>query len=202
MSKKHLLNAIQTGKKQEINAVLRNYKTEQGLVHFPSVLSIPRELRIAQLAKNDFINTSMLITAGLTLAFESLNLKRGMNANQVIDLAEMIIDESADDNLAMEDLMLFLQKLVRGEYGVNYESMDCSKFMEKFEVYRQERYKALQTIRMEQHAQHKVAGDTGRTAKIDQLSEHFSSLGDRLSGMKSDISKLKEENKNLKMDKF
>jgi len=144
----------------------------------------------------------MTITAALHLSMESMNLKRGLTVDQEIDLAEAIIDTASEDNLALEDLMLFLQKLVRGEYAPMYESLDIPKFMEKFEIYREERHQQCRRIREEQHIQYKKSGDTGRTTQVDELSEHFSSIGERMSEMKSRINSLKDENKNLKMDNF
>ena len=98
----------------------------------------------------------MIVTAGLTMALESMNLIRPMNEAQVMDLSMMVIETASEDNLALEDLMIFLQKLVRGHYGSNYESMDIPKFMSKFEEYRQERHQSIVRIREEQHAQHKA----------------------------------------------
>jgi hypothetical protein len=135
------------------------------------------------------------------LAFEGMNLKRGMTSDQIVDLAETIIDSSNEDWLSMEDLMLFLQKLVRGQYGVMYQSLDIPTFMEKFEIYREERHRALIKIREEKESQYKIAGSTDRSNTKDELSEHFASMGDKLSQMKSQIGRLKEENYSLKMDK-
>lgn len=46
--------------------------------------------------------------------------------------------------------------MTRGEYGKLYESMDVPKFMEMFEIYRQERFQEIINIREEQAAQHKA----------------------------------------------
>jgi hypothetical protein len=186
----------------EITTVLRDFKTPEGLVKFDAVLSIPKENRIPALAKQDFKMTVGLIAAALTLAIEGMNLKRGMTPNQILDLAEAIIDTASEDNLALEDFMLFLQKLVRGEYKTTYEGMDMAKFMERFEIYREERWQNLNRIRMENHLRLKNMGDNTRNAKKDELSEHFASMGDRMSEMKKQIGKLKDENKNLKIDNF
>lgn len=193
---------METGNKQQISLLLRDYKTSQGVIKFDKVLSIPLNDRIPQLAAKDFTKIVMIISAALTLAFESMNLKRGMNQIQIVDLAEAIIDSAGEDNLAMEDLMLFLQKLVRGEYGAMYESMDIPKFMTAFEEYREQRWQQLNHIREEQSSQHKIMGDTGKTNQVDELSEHFSKLGDTISGLKTRISELKQENSSLKMDKL
>lgn len=186
------------GDKMQVSTILRDFKTPQGVVKYDKVLSIPLNERIPELAKQDFANIVGIITAALTLAFEGMNLKRGMNPIQTLDLAEAVIDTAGEDNLAMEDLMLFLQKLVRGEYGAMYESMDIPKFMTAFEEYREDRWKQLNNIRYEQAAQHKIQGDTGRTNQVDELSEHFSKFADRISEMNSKIKDLRDENKNLR----
>lgn len=146
---------MQKRDKNEINAIVKSYKTDQGHPNFPALFTIPSEHRLPELAKKDYKLAAGLVVAGLTSAFESMNLSRPMNAAQIIDLADAVLDTSAEDNLSLEDLVLFLQKLVRGEYGVLYESMDIPKFMEKFEKYREERYQAIKNIRDEQAANHR-----------------------------------------------
>lgn len=193
---------METGNRQQISIILRDYKNSQGIVKFDKVLSIPLQDRIPQLAAKNFTKVVTIISAALTLCFESMNLKRGMNQMQVVDLAECIIDSSGEDNLAMEDLMLFLQKLVRGEYGAMYESMDIPKFMTAFEEYREQRWQSVNNIRYEQAAQHKGMGDTERTNQVDELSEHFAKLGSTITGLKTRISELKQDNASLKMDKL
>ena len=193
---------METGNRQQISLVLRDYKTTQGVIKYDKVLAIPLIDRIPALAEKNFTKIVTIITAALTLAFESMNLKRGMNQIQIVDLSEAIIDTAGEDNLAMEDLMLFLQKLVRGEYGAMYESMDIPKFMTAFEEYREQRWQQLNNIRYEQAAQHKVLGDTERTNQVDELSEHFAKLGNTMANLKSRVSELKQENASLKMDKL
>lgn len=202
-SRKNLIAAMEQGNKQQISVILREYKTQQGVIMYDKVLAIPKEERIPELAKNDFGKIIGIITAALTLAFEGMNLKRGMNAIQVLDLAEAVIDTAGEDNLALEDLMLFLQKLVRGEYGAMYESMDIPKFMTEFEKYRETRWQELNAIRYNTASQHKVQGDTGRTNQPDELAIHFSSMANKLSDMNSRVKDLRKENQKLKdIDNF
>lgn len=190
------------GNSMQVATILRDFKTDGGLVNYPAVLSIPRTNRIPQLAKDNFGDTIKSIGVALTLAFENMNLKRGMTPDQIANLSETIIDTANEDNLAFEDLMLFLQKLTRGEYGITYESMDIPKFMNFFEKYREERWQELNRIRQESHIQNKSAGDTGKSTQPDQLSEHFSAFGSRLSEMKDHIKSLREDVKNAKIDNF
>lgn len=189
---------MEAGDKASVSLILRDFKTLQGVVRYDKVLSIPSAERIPVLAQRDFTRIITVITAALTLAFEGMNLKRGMNPIQVVDLAEAVVDSAAEDNLALEDLMLFLQKLVRGEYGSMYESMDIPKFMTAFEEYRENRWHQLNNIRDEQSAQHKCMGDAGRTGEPDELSQHFSNFADKISGMNSELKATRRENMELK----
>lgn len=177
---------------------MREFKGTGGVVKYENVLAIPFDNRISKLAEKDYKGVSMAISAALHLAFEGMNLKRGMTADQEIDLAEAIIDTAAEDYLALEDLLLFLQKLVRGEYGILYESMDIPKFMDKFEIYRQERHENLMRIKEEKHIQYKKLGDTGRSNEPTELSQHFSGMAEKISVMSAELKHLRKENNNLK----
>lgn len=189
------------GDKQGMNLILKQFKKEGGQINFPLVLQVPRNERLPDLAKKDFVQTAAILNVALTGAFENMALRKGMDEEQILDLTEAIIDTSSEDNLSLEDLMLFLQRLVRGEYDCG-ETMTIAKFMKLFELYREERWQELVRYRNEVHEQKKCFGDNGRTMQRDELNEHFSSIGSRLSDMKSQIERLKEENKNLKMDNF
>jgi|CXWK01.1.fsa_nt_gi hypothetical protein len=189
---------METGNKAEMNLILRQYK-DNGVINFPMVMSIPSSERIPALAKQDFTRINMLVIGALTLAMESLNTKRRLNEIEILDLSETIIDSANEDNLSFEDLMLFLQKMTRGEYKVPAE-LDIPKFMEIFEIYREQRHQELHEYRYNQHLQYKGIGDATRVTQKDELSEHFSSMGDRMHQFKETISKLKQENYSLKID--
>lgn len=194
---------MEAGNKREVATILKQYKLPNGTAKFPAVFSIPTEQRIAAFASQDFTRANLVIIGALTMAFEAMNHKRGMNEFQILNLAEEIIDTSGEDNLSFEDLMLFLQNLVRGKYKIAYESFDIPKFMELFEIYRQERHLVILQYRENQHLQLKGLGDANRTSKGDPLSEHFSRLGDTISSLKSSLKETKKENNVLKqMDKL
>jgi len=134
---------------------IKPYKTPAGHPNYLALFSIPSGARLPQLAKEDLPRAAALVGVGITAAMESMNLKRSMNATQIMDLTDAIIETAEEDNLALEDLMLFLQRLTRGEYGALYESMDIPKFMEMFEQYREERFQSILAIREEQAANHR-----------------------------------------------
>lgn len=186
-----------------IMIALKQYKTDVGAVNYPKVLSIPISERLPELAKNNFVTIVKIVAAALTVAFEGMNLKRGMTEVQIADLAEAILDSSTEDYLSMEDLMLFLQKFIRGEYGAMYESMDIPKFMLAFEVYRQERHESLMEIRNNKHLESKGLGSSERTSKKDEIDEHFFNMANQISNMRDQLKETRKENQKLKdIDKF
>jgi hypothetical protein len=141
----------------EVNAVLRTYKTQQGHTDFPALLKIPVDDRLPGLCETYGRKTiHMHITGAVTVAMEKINLKLAMNADQLFELGETIIDTSGEDQLAMEDLLLFLQDLVRGKAGKIYDRMDIPFFMELFENYRQERHEAYMDAKYERDQQYKA----------------------------------------------
>lgn len=160
---------MEAGDKININQIIKAYKNIDGTPNFPSLFAIKRENRLPVLYEQNPARIASIVAAGLTMAMESMNLSRPMNAAQLMDLADTILDSSEEDNLSLEDLMLFLQKLTRGEYGKLYESMDIPKFMELFEIYREQRFQALRAIQHEQAIQYKALPVNNRLLTLRDL---------------------------------
>lgn len=190
--------ALEQGDKGQVQLILRGFKTQDGAVNYPTVFAIPSENRLAKMAESDFGNTLTLVTAGVTLAMEGLNLKTPMNPIQILDLSEAIIDTAGEDNLSLEDLMLFLQFLVRGKYNPLYESMDVAKFMEKFEIYRQDRHEAILDYRDNRHLELKGLGPERTNIKGSPLDVHLSDFSNKLQVYKDELYEQKAENKRLR----
>jgi hypothetical protein len=157
---------IQAGDKIAVNMHLSKFK-DRGIVVFDKVFSIPSSERIPALAKNEETRYQLLValSASLKSAFGNMNLKMGMNEDQIIELADCIIDQSQEDNLSLEDVLLFLQELLvgktiseNGKEGRIFDRMDIPKFFELFEVYRQKRHEEIIHTREEQNAQFKILG--------------------------------------------
>lgn len=185
--------------KLKINLELKKFKHTNGSINYGEIFLIPKDQRIAAMAVINMAQTIQTITVALTICFETMNLSRAMSAFQILDLAEAIVDEAESDNLSLEDLMLFLQKLTRGEYPGLYEGMDIPKFMERFGQYRDERWSAGIKIRDEKVLEHKQLGDVERTGtKQTALDEHLSSFTTKLSNMKDELHEQKNENKRLR----
>lgn len=151
---------------------LANFK-EMGVVSFKKVLSIDSSERIPALINTADGRYEVLIAlaASIKSAMNNLNLRVGFNEDQIIELSVAIMDQSFEDNLSIEDVLLFLQMLITGKTGKIYDRMDIPTFFERFEAYRQERHKALLDIREEQQAQHKAYGPTERWSDMTKDEE-------------------------------
>ena len=160
---------------------LKKFKNKNNSINYSALFAIPKEQRIAAMAEKDLGATIKLITVAITLALETMNVKRGMNALQILDLAEAVVDEAESDQLSIEDFMLFLQKLTRGEYLDLFEGIDQAKIMQRFGEYRDERWNAGIELRDAKTEEYKRLGDdnsfertTGRDADtLDLQLKHW-----------------------------
>lgn len=160
-----MLVVMETQDRQEIRNQLSLYKVN-GLINYERVLSIPGDERINNLIQlpNGRNRVSAALSASIKSAFEAINLRVGMNVEQILDLADEIIDQSSEDNLALEDVLLFLQQLITGKAGKIFDRMDIPTFFELFETYRQSRHEEVLNIREQEQANHKAYGDPSRTS--------------------------------------
>lgn len=158
-SSKNLLLSVQQGNKVAVTMHLNKFKAN-GIIQFDQVMTLPSTERIPALAKTENGRYEVLValTASLKSAFNNFNLKFAMNEDQIIELADQIIDQSYEDNLAIEDVLLFLQGLLTSNYGKVYDRMDIPLFFEFFEKYRQKRHDQLIILRDEQQTQAKTMG--------------------------------------------
>lgn len=151
-----MLTAVANGDKLEISLNLKQYKYANGAVDFTPILRIPLEDRVPGLvAKIGLKQVHMTLAAAVTMSMESLNLSKPLTPNQIIDLVDILIDTAGEDFLSLEDVMLFLQQLIRGGSGKLFSAMDVPKFMESFEKYRQYRHEEYLRLKEEQDAQFK-----------------------------------------------
>lgn len=128
------------------------------MVSYRKVLELPLAERIPALilqpGKRDEILTAL--TASLKSAFGNINVRLSMNEEQVVELADMIIDQSHEDQLGMEDVLLFLGDLLQGKMGRVNDRMDIPTFFSLFEEYRQCRHIEMKSFKAEIEAQHRA----------------------------------------------
>jgi hypothetical protein len=138
--------------------------------------------RIPELIKTEVgrDNVFIALVASIKSLFNNINLRVGLNEDQMIEIAEQVIEQSHEDNLALEDFLLFGQKFLVGEYGKIYDRMDVPTFFEFFEKYRQRRHEAILNHRYEEHSQCKAEGRVALSStpvEIDRDQDAQSILG-------------------------
>lgn len=167
-----MLVVMESGTKTEVNQQLALLK-ERGVVQFDRVLAIPNHERIPGIVAyaDGRARVSAVLTASLMSAFANMNLRVGMDEEQIVELAEEIIDQSFEDYLAIEDVLLFLKDLISGKAGKIYDRMDMPTFFELFEKYRETRHRALKGIRENQHLETRGLGSPERWSDMNKDEE-------------------------------
>lgn len=147
--------------KFEIQRSLSRY-SGNGVMNFGLILSIPSNDRLNGLCvKLGEKYVHSIIGASLSSALDVLSVK-DVSGELIFDISLRVIEESGEDNLSMEDFMIFLRGMIAGKFGKIYNRMDMPTFFELFENYRQQRHQALMEIRYEQQVNHKAQGPAER----------------------------------------
>jgi hypothetical protein len=164
-------------------------------------MSIPTADRMMGLmARMGYEPLLKTIVGAIQVAMENINVAKPLTSSQVIELADIILDSATEDNLALEDFILFLQKLVRGESGKLFNQIDPPSFMRMFEAYRQERHDECMKIREEQNAHVKSLPAPERTTtKRGQDENYFSDAWKQLG--RDDLNRQINEAKNYEPSK-
>ena len=152
---------------------------KNGQVDYPALLTIPSLERIPALALENRQAIHGAISVQLEAALEMFNLSQPMTPIQVVTLADLVIDEAQEDNLSIQDFYIFLGRLVAGKYGPVYNRLDVPTFLEKFELYRQDRHKAYLDARYEADINRKAMGDRTRWTS-DEQTPHREALAEHL----------------------
>lgn len=149
---------------QVFNELCR-YKENGNAMPMKVMESIPVGSRLPALAQSYGIDKIAAVVAkAITKTLSNFNLRVGMNAEQILELAYQLIDSSNEDQLAFEDVMLFLDGMVKSKYGKVYDRMDMPTFFEMLDVYRDQRHAEYMRFKDEQNVQYKASGDTNRTS--------------------------------------
>lgn len=143
---------------------------ERGIVDHTKTLSIAIADRIPALIKQPSgrLRISVALSQALASAFKHIKSVK-LDADQIVEIAEGIIDTSHEDQLSVEDILLFLKDLLTGKYGKLSGGMDMPTFFDYLEEYRDERYRVLKKQRWEEHLTFKSLGDSNRSSINDNL---------------------------------
>jgi hypothetical protein len=127
---------------------------------------VPVSERLPALAKLYGIDKiTNVLSIPITKALNNFNLRVTMTPEQIMQLAYSLIEEAEQDQLAIQDILLFLDGMVKYKYGKVYDRMDMPTFFEMLEKYREQRHLDFMNGKEEAHAQFKAMGDSNRTSQ-------------------------------------
>lgn len=142
------------------------------MVKFDKLLSISLYDRIPNLTHVYGVEKIHAIVTALLKGFcDSYNVIRPMNSDQIVSCAYDMVMTSQDDQLSIEDYVIFFKGAKEGKYGKILDRMDQQTIFEMLEQYRQQRHEATLNIRDEQHVNFKALGPTDRTSEERQVDE-------------------------------
>ena len=147
---------------QVFNEMCR-FKAKGEPLHFEVIKHVPVTERLPALAKTYGVDKiAIVLVKEITKTLNLFNLRVGMNAEQIASLSYSLIESAEEDQLALQDILLFLEALPKFKYGKVYDRMDMPTFYEMLEKYREERHKAFMEVKEEESTQFKAYGDTNR----------------------------------------
>jgi len=156
------------------NLTLQQFQVE-GDVAYENLLSIPLTNRIPALAK-EYGNKRMHKLIKLILqefcASVPLPKSKKLTETKTSVCACDVMIAAQEDQLAMEDLIVFFERAKEGKYGSFKKLLTHYSIMEKLEQYRNERYDVYKRFKDEKEVHLKGFGPVDRTAsKPTQIGE-------------------------------
>lgn len=118
-----------------------------------------------------------------------------MTADQIVECAHDMVMTTEEDQLSIEDYVLFFKGAKEGKYGKILDRMDQQTVFAMLEEYRQERHRQFVRIKEEKETAYKSQGSTERTNNPDSIAESMCNLGGRLSQMKEQLKEQREINR-------
>lgn len=118
-----------------------------------------------------------------------------MSDDQIVETAYELIMTTEEDQLSIEDYVLFFKGAKEGKYGIIRDRMDQQTIFTMLEEYRQQRHIEFKKIKEETNAVQKGYGPSERTVQKDEIAEHFSKLVGRLGDMKDKLREQREINR-------
>lgn len=162
-----------------------------GVPKFLDVINYPK---ITDLVKRDGEKHLLKIIFLLVKDFcSSINVVRNMNEDQMIEAANMLLDECG--NFRLEDYLMMFAMAKKGKLAKLMDRIDLQVITSIADEYFEQRGEAAQRMESDQHSYYKSIGDTERSNQTDELSEHFNSMADRMSELKQQLKEQREINR-------
>ncbi|HEU4903186.1 MAG TPA: hypothetical protein VFT06_10345 [Flavisolibacter sp.] len=175
---------------------LRPFYSSPGVVNFIAVQSIPLYGRIPNLTHVYGTDKVHVVVLALLKRFnDDLNLVRPMTAEQLDSCAWELIMTSEEDQLAIEDYVLFFKGALQGKYGRILDRLDQQTVFTLLEEYREQRWQALQAYKLEQHENQKGQGPSERSVQRNELAEQMANIAGRLGDVREKLKEQREINR-------
>jgi hypothetical protein len=149
------------------NLVQQQY-SKDGEINFPLLLSIPLQDRIPALVQEFGIKRMYHLLLMIVRAFSySLPIPKTkkLNDTRMSVCACDLILTAQEDQLSLEDIILFFEKAKAGKYGPIKSLLSHYQVMSLLDKYRAERHEAFMKIKGEKDAEMKTLGPEERTCE-------------------------------------
>ena len=160
---KRILNFLVKGTSGEVHIEMCRYKDKGEPLYLKVLEIVPVSERLPALSKIYGVEKMTgVLTVLITKTLNNFNLRVGMNPEQITQLSYSLLESAEEDQLAIQDIVLFLDGMLKYKWGKVYDRMDMPTFYEMLEVYREQRHKAFMSKKEEDSTQFKAYGDTNR----------------------------------------
>lgn len=146
--------------------VMQQFQTN-GIIEFERLLSIPMQERIpgfvAEYGAKRMHKLLVMVIREFSMAIPLPKSKK-LNDTRVSVCACDIMLSAYEDQLSLEDIILFFERAKAGKYKPIKKMLTHQLIREMFDMYRQERHLAYTTIKDNQDAALKAMGPTEHTS--------------------------------------
>jgi len=156
------------------NLVQQQY-SKNGEINFPLLLSIPLNDRIPALMQEfglkRMYNLLLMIVRAFCFSLPIPKTKKLSETRMSVCACDLILT-AQEDQLSLEDIILFFERAKSGRYGPIKSLLSHYQVMVLLDKYRAERYEAFMKIEDEKNAELKTHGPAERTCeKPEQIGE-------------------------------
>lgn len=149
------------------NLVQQQY-SKDGEVNFPLLLSIPLQDRIPALVQEFGVkrmyNLLLMIVKAFTFSLPIPKTKKLNDTRMSVCACDLILT-AQEDQLSLEDIILFFERAKAGKYGPIKSLLSHYQIMSLLDQYRAERHEAFMKIKVEKDAELKTLGPTERSCE-------------------------------------
>lgn len=124
-----------------------------------------------------------------------------MTPEQIFECSHDLVMTTEEDQLSIEDFVLFFKGAREGKYGRILDRLDQQTVFALLEEYRNERHRQFMRIKEEKHTSLKAMGPTERTNNPDPIAEKMCDLVGKIGSLREQLKEQREMNRMKKFEK-